>query len=397
MTERIPAELPEVRVVLPETWPSVEQVVVDGTRLFYRLGPAMPLRDTAGRHRRDGRGRVALEAFMALPRAAMYERLAGYLSSRAGGVEADEVGNRAALSELLAFVDAFGPLGLTWSRMYHVENPEADRLAEENDRLRLEALGLDRAPGRRSTLGTDVWRVSLPKPGESGRGRVERVRTYPELSWDERVRLGDEKLLHDDLGVAQGGAFVWAHVVLEAVLGLADALARANPIEVRRALEKVPRYHAYWVGSEPAESSLALDWRPTAKGVIPSDRWFKPFMEHPAQVDWVALGWRVLAEVLLLELSETGIGVGLPGGRLKLGWRIGSLMEVIYLQLFEHMQRHPDFGIGSCDGCGAPILRVRREQRWHSGCAPAGRQRESRAARKLRDRTKGDKKGGLPS
>lgn len=244
-------------------------------------------------------------------------------------------------------------------------------------------------------MGTDVWRASLPRPGVSAPGLVERVRTYPELSWDERVRLGDEKVLHDDLGVVQGGAFVWAHVVLEAVLGLVDALARGNPIEVRRALEKVPRYHAYWVGGEPDESSLALDWRPTVKGMVPSDGWFRPFMAHPGQVDWVGLGWRVLAEVLSYELSDTGIGVGLPGGRLKLGWRVGSLLEVIYLQLYEHVQRHPDFGIGRCDGCGAPVLRVRREQRWHSGCALAGRQRESRAARKLRERTKGDEKGGL--
>jgi hypothetical protein len=388
-------ELPEAPVLLPEMWLSVEQVIVDGTRLFYRLGPALPLRDALGRHRHDDRGRVALEAFMALPFAAMYGRLNSYVASLGDGAEADAAGYRSAFRELVAFVEVFGPLGLEWSRMYLVENPEADRLATENERLKLEALGIDQAQARRvGGLGTDVWRAGFFQPGILRPGLVERVRTYPELPWDERVRLGDERVHHDDLGVVNGGLFSWVYGVVRDVLRLVEALARANPIEIRSALSAMPRYPAFWVGGRRDDSALTLDWRATIKGIAPSDGWFKPFMEHPTQVDWTGLGWRVLAEHFSYALSETRMGVGLPDGKLRLGWRIGSLIEVIYLQLFDHVQRHPDFGIGRCDGCGAPILRVRRQQRWHSGCAPAGRQRESRAARKLRAQANQAPEGG---
>jgi hypothetical protein len=107
-------------------------------------------------------------------------------------------------------------------------------------------------------------------------------------------------------------------------------------------------------------------------------------MEHHTNVDWETLGWTVLTQHLSRMLTWGSLRVVLRGNRPHLGWRVGSLVEVMYLQLLEHITQHPDFRIGQCDYCGAPILRVRREQRWHSGCAPAGRQRESRASRKAR-------------
>jgi len=111
---------------------------------------------------------------------------------------------------------------------------------------------------------------------------------------------------------------------------------------------------------------------------------WQPFKAHRGQVDWETLGWSVLAQHLSRVLTWGALRVGLRGHRPQLGWRVGSLVEVMYLQLLEHVTQHPDFGIGQCDYCGAPILRVRRQQRWHTGCAPAGRQRESRATRKAR-------------
>lgn len=364
----------------------MDEVVVSGTRLFYRLGDAMPLRDGAGRYRRDERGRIALEAFMALPVGAMYQRFAAYLGSiKQSGGEPDEAGYRDAFTEVVGFVELFGPLALEWTRLHLVENPEADRLAEENWRRTIEVLEVDSShPPQRRTFGSEIWRLRLPRPGISEHGQVERVTTFPDLPWHERVRLGDERVPHDDLGVANVGPLASAHWTLGRVLALVDALPKGKPLEVRAALEDFPRYPAFWVGERARQSSMELDWRASMRGMAPADGWFLPFKAHPGQVDWLEFGRQILAEHFHYELSSTSIGVGLRNGKVALGWRHGSLMEVIYLQLLDHVIKHPEFGIGTCDFCGAGILRVRRGQRWHTGCAPAGRQRESRADRKRR-------------
>jgi len=165
--------------------------------------------------------------------------------------------------------------------------------------------------------------------------------------------------------------------------------------EIRDAIRDFPRRPVFDVRDHPSDSSLAFDWRTANRGMVPSSGWFRPFEVHESNVDWVALGRMVLAEHIDVKLSDTTVGVGLRDGIPAFGWRIGSLLEVIYLQLLDHVRQRLAFGVGNCDFCGAPILRVRRGQRWHSGCAPAGRQRESRAARKIRDETAGDAEGGL--
>src|SRR5665811_1212809 len=112
-------EFRESSVALPEMWPTLEEVAINGTTLYYRLDTPAPLRDEAGRYRRDDRGRIAIEAFMALPLATMYGRLAVYLGSVSSGdpaAEPDQARLKTAFEEIVEFVERFGPLGIGWSR-----------------------------------------------------------------------------------------------------------------------------------------------------------------------------------------------------------------------------------------------------------------------------------------
>ena len=385
-------EFPAFALALPETWPTVDDVAFNHTTVFYQLGPPAPLRDESGRYRRDERGRTALEAFMALPIAAMYARLGKYLEAVSGRdpeVELDQARLKDAFAEILRFVECFGPLGIGWSRTYKAVNPEADRLAAENEalRIRLQLLqdpsGL-KGPGPVATGRSRVWHVVLPELGLAPHGEVRPVRTFSGLAWEARVRLDDGSIANDRLGTADDGPLSKLHAVMTETLDLANALAAPNPHGIRHALERFSRFERqYWVGSEPVDST-ALNWRRAIRGMVPEAEVWEPFKEHPGQVDWETLGWTVLAQHLSRVLTWGALRVGLRGHRPQLGWRVGSLVEVMHLQLLDHVTEHPDFGIGQCDYCGAPILRVRRQQRWHSGCAPAGRQRESRASRKAR-------------
>jgi hypothetical protein len=388
------AEYREDRIALPEMWYSVSAVVVRGTTLYYRLGDPRPLRQTDGRYRRDGRGRVALEAFLGLSTDAMFDRLETTKASRIErNVEPRHELYGEVFRELISFVETFGPFGLDWSRLHLVLNPDADRLAEENWRLTLAAAGF-KADAPQPSVGTPVWRAVFPEPGQPFFPYIEKAVTYPDLPWEERVRLGDPRIHHDDIGMRDAGPLARARGALMAAVRLADALSRKNRFELRDAIADFPRAAVFDVRDHPSESSLEFDWRAANLGMQPRDGWFKPFDVHEAQVDWAALGNMVLAEWISLRLASTSVGVGLRDGRPTFGWRINSLFEVIYLQLFDHVRQHPDFGIGTCALCKAPILRVRHEQRWHTGCAPVGRQRESRAARK-RQAVEDDHESGL--
>jgi hypothetical protein len=212
--------------------------------------------------------------------------------------------------------------------------------------------------------------------------QVERARTFQGLPWKERVALGDDRLDYDDLALTEAGPLRVAHTDLGRALRLVEALSRGKAPEINKALADFQQQRPLWVGERPADSFMAPDWRAVVRGPTPADGWLMPFEDHSTRIDWPKFGLQFLTKYLHDRLVETSIGVGLKDGRLALGWMVGSLLDVIHLQLFDHLQRRAEFGVGKCDYCGAPILRVRHEQHWHSGCAPAGRQRESRAARK---------------
>jgi len=384
---------PETSIALPGMWPTVERVALNQTTLFYELGAPAPLRDESGRHRRDDRGRTALEAFLGLPLATMYGRLANYQGAAPAPDREVELGQaqlRAAFAEILRFVECFGPLGIGWSRTFRAYNREADRLAAENEELRVQLETLVDPSTQRQLpnllQGGRLWHVVRPEVGSGPYAEVRPIRRFPGLSWEEQVKRDVGDIPHDRLGYmdAEGPLFA-TYEVLKETLELADSLASGDQFEIRHFLERSTRFdRVYFVDREGPVDPMAPNYGRAVRAMFPGDNIWRPLKDHQTNVDWETLGWTILTHHLSRMLTWGALRVFLRGNRPQLGWRVGSLVEVMYLQLLEQITAHPDFRMGHCDYCKAPILRVRREQRWHTGCAPAGRQRESRASRKAR-------------
>lgn len=357
----------DARIAVPWQWWAVDEVVVGPqVTLYYRLGAPRPLRD--GDWLRDERGRVALEAFGALPLPGMYARFRAYRDSLRGreGVH-PEAQLLACLGELVGFVRTFGPLGFDWARSFEVRNPDADRALDDREK-------------RRERFGTRRWRVAFPAVGIAGEPRVSQVRSHPELSWKTRVRWADDALPHDFLGPEAAGPLWWHQDDLRRALRLVDALAGGHRDEVTDALRGLPGYGTFPVRDSADRPPVDIDWRDAMRTrSAPASGWWAPFEAHPGQVDWLAAGRLGLATFLSAQLAWTQVAVGLDAqARFRSRWIVGSLVEVIYLQLMEHIERRPAFGVGRCGYCRGPILRVRQEQRWHRKCANAGRQRRHR-------------------
>ena len=352
------------------------------------LGEPRPLRDGDGDWLRDEHGRVALEAFGALPLPVMYERFHTYRDSLRGreGAEYEQAAMLACLGELVGFVRAFGPLGFDWPRTFEVGNPDADRALDEGDMSRWARAGatLDRARDilekRRERSGSRRWRVRFPGVGEVGLPSVSPVRSHPELSWAERVRRHDDALLYDFLGPVPSGPLWFHQDDLRRALRLVDALAGGDRQAIREALGRLPGHGMFPVRDSADRAPVDIDWRPAMLTLAaPASGWWMPFEAHPGQVDWIAAGRLGLATFLSAQLAWTQVAVGLDAqARFRSRWIVGSLMEVVYLQLVDHVERRMGFGVGQCGYCGGPILRVRQEQRWHRKCANAGRQRRHR-------------------
>lgn len=120
---------------------------------------------------------------------------------------------------------------------------------------------------------------------------------------------------------------------------------------------------------------------------------------HRNQMDeWVAddvkaYSRRMLADWFTSRLSTLRlILVNDPHGRFGLVVRPGSLLDLIYWQLSEHIRRRPVrmagdrpdpvFRTPRCEWCGGAILATRLDDdwinRWHSGCKAAGQARARR-------------------
>jgi hypothetical protein len=375
-----------------------------GIGLYYRLGPRQPIRD-GRRWRRDEQGRTALEAFGALPLAAMYGRLRdGYaawqalsIETRAAIVAADPEREPTrwleALRELVSFVKTFGPLGLDWARTFPVLNRAGDQALDQLATKRM-------TEAMRSLGGSDtnmpvirtprLWNVVFPSPGFSG-ANVREVYSYPEESWNERVRLGDRMLNQDFLGAEPTGP-LWNHQDdLRRVLRLVNVLAEADPspFAIRDAAGALPGIGEYDVRNYGAREPIDVRWNEAMRVVRDTGgrRW-APFEEHSTWVDWPALGRLMLADYLSAQLAWTTVGAGIDGrGKIRTRWTPHSLMEVIYLQLLEHVEERLEFGVGWCANCGGPILRTRlKEQtqnRAHHGCAALLRKRRERARKRV--------------
>ncbi len=353
---------------VPHSWWTVAETVLEiepgGPALYYRRGLRAPIRDEHGRWRRDAAGRTALEAFGALPIADMYRRL-GKAGETAVPMGTDDRPWLGIWPELRDFVLTFGPLGFEWARAFYVENPEADR-----------ALG--RRAGRR-------WRVAFPSPGFT-RATVRRADLPRKGSWADRVLVGDTTLPRDFLGLGDAGP-LWNHQDdLRRALELVKVLAEDDPSPHRilAAAGGLPRVGGYDIADHELRDPVDRRWLdairlPRATG---AGEW-SPFEAHVTHVDWPAAGRLMLAEYLSEQLAWTRVDVGLDErGRFRSRWTPRSLLEIIYLQLLEHVEQRLQFGVGECPLCGGPILRTRASERTrnraHHGCANVLRKRRQR-------------------
>jgi hypothetical protein len=388
----------------PFSWWTADKIVVamdTGPSFFYVVGPRRPIRDQEGRWVRDSTGRMALEAFGALPLADMYRRLregseawiaSGDEAARSAIIAADPEREsrrwREDLDPLVRFVEQFGPLGFDWSRTRWVANPEADRALDEIDRRRI--ADVVRAAGGsvdavRLESKRRAWQVIERGPGFSI-PKVSQAYVYPDLSWPERVLRGDVALDHDYLGLEPTGP-LWNHQDdLRRALNLVKALGAAKPnrFDIRDAAGNMPGFGEYSVRDHGDRDPVDVRWRDAM--VQPRDlggRLWAPFREHETAVKWVAAGRMMLAEFLSKQLAGTKIEVGLDeAGDYRTRWTPGSLLEIIYLQLLEHVEERLEFGVGDCPNCGGPILMTRRSprtrNRGHHGCAAVLRKRRQR-------------------
>jgi hypothetical protein len=371
----------------PNSWWTVEDQAIamtGGITLYYRRGPRQSLRDDQGRWLRDPAGRTALEAFGSLPLGAMYERLragdeawaALDVEARAAILAADPPRETRrwleAMAELVQFVRTFGPLGFDWSRRYPVANPEADRALDRLDASR----GVSSGGARR-------WQVIFPAPGFTT-ARVG-LAHHDRGSWEDRIRLGDQSLAHDFLGAEPSGP-LWGHQAdLRSALNLVNTLAQPdpNPHAMRAAVGALPRVGDFDVSDHGVRDPIDVSWREAIRGPRADGRPWTPFGVHPTTVDWPTMGRLALSEFLSAQLAWMSIAAGVDSiGRIRTRWTAHSLLEVIYLQLLEHVQERLLFGVGECERCGGPILRTRLSEgtrnRAHRGCAPIVRKRRQR-------------------
>ena len=356
----------------PGAWWIVEEVALSpALGLTYRLGR----RDARPAERRDSRGRSVLEAFASLPMEQMAARLEEYraLGRDRPGSAWEQEPALAAIDELVGFVKHFGPIGVGWGAEFGIHNPEADRLERELEQARFTALGFDpAAAGGLADPGEPrFWTVSFWGHGP-GRGAIPsaiRQATYPKLAWSERIRLDDPGLPHD----------YWLQIVDEYValgrtLTLVEAIARADWIACRNAIRAfAPNEDVTWRLSARAPKGFdrASAFNPNRAGTE-----VKPFRLPEHEVDWVLLGTFVLADLISRQIDFAMPLVAVSASaQIEARPQGTSLLELVYLELLEHVQLRPDFGVGQCRGCGGPILRTRRPGKtgngWHKGCQGA--------------------------
>lgn len=333
---------------------------------------------------RDSRGRSALEALTAIPLEAERQQLQAYLDTLKGveGSRADQDEMRACLSELVSFVTVFGPIGVGWGMEMPVRNPDADRLEREVDRLRHRELERQYGKTLRQVTtrhGEQGWKVTFygMAAGRWGTGTVRRWRTWPSGDFDTRLEL-DDRLFAD---------LLWS--IMDEQRDLLAAIRLANAIASGRSMEIRDAALAFGGGSGDMTLNLGIpgetDWSRAIAGAPPSGQW-KPFASG-SRVRWPLFGRMLLADLIGRQLNFAEPRVEIDGSdRFLMAWRARSLLEVVYLQLFEHVRQRLDFGMGSCAVCGGVILRTRKsprvQNRWHRGCAATGRQRNWRLAKR---------------
>jgi len=226
-------------------------------------------------------------------------------------------------------------------------------------------------------MGTDAW-------------RARELRTHDGLSWEARVRAGDDALWQDFLGPGQAGPLWHQQDDLRRILDLVGVLSSTSPdrFAIRTAMGRLPGFGRYNAEEPATRDPVGWYWQ---DAMLPrrelGNRPWAPLHDHPTRVDWQTAGRLALAAFLSEQLRWTGIGVGLDERRsLRARWTVGSLMEVIYLQLLEHVEERLAFGVGHCHICDGPILNTRRQGPTrnvaHFGCSVVLRKRRQRVVQR---------------
>jgi hypothetical protein len=216
--------------------------------------------------------------------------------------------------------------------------------------------------------------------------KVRQAHIYPDLPWRQRVDRVDDALAHDYLGLQPTGR-LWNHYDdLQRAIDLARALGapKPNPHDIRVAAGNMPGFGEYAVRDVGVRDPVDVRWRDAM--VRPRDlggrRW-SMVRDHQTAVNWPTAGRLILAQFLSEQLSGTRVQVGLDlDGNLRTKWTPGSLLEIIYLQLLEHVEERLGFGVGECPYCHGPVLRTRlsplTRNKAHHGCAAVLRKRRQR-------------------
>jgi hypothetical protein len=308
---------------------------------------------------RDRRDRLALEAFSALPLDAMQRELEVIVAAEH---ELDQRRLRSAFADLASFSKRFGPLGIGWGMTLPVTNPAAERAERQLRDTERQRRG--REPSE-EPWPKSPWVVSFygQAAGRRGFGDVRRLAGAPRPH-DTLDRIGTEQR---DLRMA---------------LQFVEAIARDD----ERALRALIKETEWARGISLRVDPQGTDWRRVRiGGPRLGRRAWDPFAPGE-DVDW-----RLFARLLLSNLVSRQLAFVLPyvdidaEGRFRQDLRPTSVLEVIYMQLLEHVQERLSFGVTWCGYCGGAILRTRKPgsrttNRWHGKrCANAGRAVRHRA------------------
>lgn len=347
----------------PTAWWKATTTVLRGQsdpEIVYLVEPgsAAPL------DRVDRRGRKVIEAFTALPLGRISEALTTYWAQRRRrpSLQRAQGPLSRAARPLIDFVETFGPVGVAWGAELAVRNPAAPRLQGEG-----------------STAG---WVADMRGlgPGRFGRGLVTPTRWMPSES-DIWTRLEHDSSLRSDR---------LADLLLEqedliAALRLAELLrTRGSERQVRDAVRAAVR------GNRDQVQRLNLNrsspWPRALRDPLRGRAELQPFGRDAAWINWPEYGRIALAELITRQLNWLQVRAEATStGRWARTVRPTSLMELIYLQLLEQLERRARFGFAWCPTCGGALLRTRERDvtrnRRHRGCGTVARVARHRAQR----------------
>ena len=329
---------------------------------------------------RDARGRRALEAFTALDLPALEAELSSYGRGlgNAGNRAWDEAAAATQLHPLRDFVLTFGPLGVDWGSRFRISDASLRRLlrGSQPSSTATEPSNV-RSRGNATRFAIASFRGH--GPGRLANPVVREGIAYPGLPHDERRYLDDDALAHDDWQAIDD-----ATRDLRLTLAIADAVARGSAAATREAMLAFLKDENWEFDASPA-GPWYTEYGAAITGYRPSDV-FRPFRLPSHQVDWRALARRFLADLITRQIDFAVPLVQVDAAEeFAIRWRATAVLEVIYLQLLDHMTGRADFGIGTCKACRGAILRTRRpgptEDQWHAGCR-GGRVRAWRASKR---------------